>query len=128
MNDDELKSLTERIIGSAFKVLNALGAGFIEEVYHNALVHELTKSGLVARTKEAIQVFYDGVEVGKFIPDILVNEMVIIELKATKSHDDAFTAQCLNYLKATGKPLCLLLNFGNPQLDIKRYRGLRSVP
>src|SRR5580692_9044053 len=124
MNDDELNLLTERIIGSAFKVLNALGAGFVEEVYHNALVHELTKGGLAASTKGAIQVFYDGVEVGKFIPDILVNEMVIIELKATKNHDDAFTAPCLNYLKATGKPLCLLLNFGKPQLDIKRYRGL----
>jgi len=123
MNDDELNVLTERIIGSAFKVLNALGTGFIEEVYHNALVHELTKCGLVAKTKEAIRVFYDGVEVGKFIPDILVNEIVIIELKATKNHDDAFTAQCLNYLKATGKPICLLLNFGKPQLDIKRYRG-----
>ncbi len=66
MNDDDLNSLTERIIGSAFNVLNALGIGFIEEVYHNALVHELTKGGLVARTKEAIQVFYDGIEVGKF--------------------------------------------------------------
>ena len=125
MNDDELNALTERIIGSAFKVLNVLGARFAEEVYHNALVHELTKGGLVAKTKEAIQVFYDGIEVGKFIPDILVNDMVIIELKATKNHDDAFTAKCLNYLKATGKPLCLLLNFGKPQLDIKRYRGFR---
>jgi GxxExxY protein len=127
MNDDELNSLTERIIGSAFKVLNALGTGFVEEVYHNGLVHELTKGGLVAKTKEAIQVFYDGVEVGKFIPDILVKEMVTIELKATKGHDGAFTAQCLNYLKATGKPLCLLLNFGKPQLDIKRYRGVHFV-
>ena len=127
MNDDELNSLTERIIGSAFKVLNTLGTGFVEDVYHNALVHELRKGGLVATTKEAIKVFYDGIEVGKFIPDILVNDLVIIELKATKNHDDAFTAQCLNYLKATGKPLCLLLNFGKPQLDIKRYRGPRSM-
>lgn len=54
--------------------------------------------------------------------------MVIIELKGTKSHDDAFTAQCLNYLKTTGKPFCLLLNFAKPQLDVKRYRGLRLVP
>lgn len=128
MNDTELNLLTERIIGSAFKVLNTLGTGFVEDVYHTALVYELTKGGLVARTKAAIQVFYDGIEVGKFIPDILVNEMVIIELKATRNHDDAFTAQCLNYLKATGKPLCLLLNFGKPQLDIKRYRGMRVVP
>ena len=125
MTDTELNELTGRIIGCAFKVLNGLGIGFIEEVYHNALVHELTKAGLVARTKEPIKVFYDGVEVGKFIPDILVNSTIIIELKVTKSHEDAFTAECLNYLKATGKPLCLLLNFGKPQLDIKRYRGPR---
>ncbi len=127
MNDDDLNALTERIIGCAFKVLNVLGSGFVEEVYHRALIHELTKGGMVAATKQAIQVFYDGVEVGNFIPDILVNENVIIELKATKNHDDAFTSQCLNYLKATGKPLCLLLNFGKPQLDIKRYRGSRLV-
>ena len=125
MNDDDLNALTEQIIGGAFKVLNGLGTGFIEKVYQNALVHELTKRGLVASTKASIQVFYDGVPVGKFIPDILVNEMVIIELKATKNHDDAFTAQCLNYLKATGKPICLLLNFGKAHLDVKRYRGLK---
>ena len=128
MNEDALNAITEQIIGGAFNVLNALGAGFIEKVYQNALVHELTKRGLVANTKSSIQVFYDGVPVGEFIPDILVNEMVIIELKATKNHDDAFTAQCLNYLKATGKPVCLLLNFGKSELDVKRYRGLRSVP
>ena len=126
MNEVELNSLTERIIGGAFKVLNTLGVGFLEDVYHRALVHELTKCGLVAQAKAPIAVFYDGVQVGNFIPDILVNDIVIVELKATKSHDDVFTAQCLNYLKATGKPICLLLNFGKSQLDIKRYRCRQS--
>ena len=59
MNEDELKSTTERIIGCAFKVLNTLGTGFIEEVYHNALVHELTKNGLAVKSKQPIPVFYD---------------------------------------------------------------------
>lgn len=59
----------------------------------------------------------------KCIADILADNTVIIELKATKNHDDVFTAQCLNYLKATGKPICLLLNFGQPRIEIKRFRG-----
>jgi GxxExxY protein len=68
-------------------------------------------------------VFYDGVLVGEYFADILVNDSVIIELKAVKDHDDVFTARCVNYLKATGRTICLLLNFGKPRLDIKRYRG-----
>jgi GxxExxY protein len=61
--------------------------------------------------------------VGEFYADIVIVDTVILELKATRNHDAIFTAQCLNYLKATGKPICLLLNFGQPRLDIKRYRG-----
>ncbi len=123
MNDDELNQLTEKIIGSAFKVLNTLGVGFLEHVYENALVHELNQMGILAEPQQSVEVYYDGIVVGEFFPDILVNKTVIIEVKATKNHDEAFTAQCLNYLKATGKPVCLLLNFGKPKLDIKRYRG-----
>jgi GxxExxY protein len=123
MTEQELNGLTERIIGCAFKVSNTLGCGFLEKVYENALVHELRKSGLNVEAQHPINVLYDGVVVGEFFADILVVDMVILELKATKDHDDVFTAQCLNYLKATGKPICLLLNFGKPRLDIKRYRG-----
>jgi GxxExxY protein len=123
VNDETLNALTERIIGAAFKVLNTLGCGFLEKVYENALVHELRKQGLTAQPQQPINVFYDGVLVGEFFADILVENTVLVELKATTAHDDVFTAQCLNYLKATGKPLCLLLNFGKPRLDIKRYRG-----
>ena len=123
MNDDELNQLTEKIIGSAFKVLNTLGVGFLEHVYEKALVHELNQLGILAEPQQSVEVFYDGIVVGEFFPDILVNKTVIIEVKATKNHDEAFTAQCLNYLKATGKPVCLLLNYGKPKLDIKRYRG-----
>lgn len=123
MNESELNALTERIIGCAFKVANTLGVGFLEKVYENALVHELRKNGLVAEPQKPISVIYDGVVVGEYFADILVNDTVILELKSVKALDEAFTAQCLNYLKATGKPICLLLNFGKPRLEIKRYRG-----
>jgi len=123
MNDQELNALTERIIGCAFNVSNTLGVGFLEKVYENALVHELRESGLIAEPQKPINIYYDGVLVGDYFADILVNDTVIIELKAVKDHDDAFTAQCLNYLKATGKPICMLLNIGKPRLDINRFRG-----
>ena len=123
MNEAQLNQLTEKIIGCAFKVSNRLGIGFLEKVYENALVYELRKNGLVAEPQRPIKVYYDGVIVGEYFADILANDTVIIELKATRNHDNAFTAQCLNYLRATEKPLCLLLNFGQSRLDVKRYRG-----
>jgi GxxExxY protein len=123
MTEQELNTLTERIIGCAFKVSNTLGCGFLEKVYENALVHELRKNGMSVEAQYPINVIYDDVVVGEFFADILVVDTVILELKATKEHDDNFTAQCLNYLTATRKPICLLLNFGKPRLDIKRYRG-----
>jgi GxxExxY protein len=123
VDEEQMNALTERIIGCAFKVSNGLGCGFLEKVYENALVHELRKSGLKAEPQHPISIFYDGVLVGEYFADILVENVVILELKATADHHDVFTAQCLNYLMATGKPLCLLLNFGKPRLEIKRYRG-----
>ena len=123
MIEAELNRLTEKIIGCAFKVANTLGCGFLEKVYENALVHELRKNGLTALAQHSINVFYDGVLVGEFFADILIVDTVIVELKATTEHHDVYTAQCLNYLKATEKPICLLLNFGKPRLEIHRYRG-----
>src|SRR5437016_2760456 len=122
MADDELNRLTERIIGCAFKVSNALGCGFLEKVYENALMHELRKSGLRAVAQQQIKIYYDGVLVGDYFADIVVEDVIILELKATAEHHDLFTAQALNYLKATGKELCLLINFGKPRVDVKRYR------
>ena len=112
MTEEQINVLTERIIGCAFKVSNTLGCGFLEKVYENALVHELRKQGLKAEAQKPISVYYDGVLVGEFFADILVEDTVILELKATIDHHAVFVAQCLNYLKATGKSLCLLLNFG----------------
>jgi GxxExxY protein len=127
VSEQELNALTERIIGCAFKVSNALGCGFLEKVYENALVYELRKSGMRVYAQQPINVVYDGVVVGEYYADILVADAVFLELKAAKEHDDVFTAQCLNYLKATGKPICLLLNFGKPRLDVKRYRFTQST-
>jgi GxxExxY protein len=122
MSEEELHTLTERIIGCAFKVSNTLGCGFLEKVYENAMVIELRKIGLKAEPQQRVDVLYDGQVVGEFFTDILVADTVILELKATSEHHEVFTAQCLNYLKATSKPLCLLLNFGKPKVDIKRFR------
>ena|SRR5271166_64023 len=122
MNTDDggLVRISERIIGCAFTVANTLGAGFVEKVYENALAHELRKSGLVVEQQRSVTVKYDGVTVGEYAADILVDDSVIVELKAVRGLDDIHRAQCLNYLKATGLRLCLLINFGNPRLEVKR--------
>ena len=122
MTDDELNTITEKVIGCAYRVSNELGCGFLESVYKAALVHELRMAGLRAETRQRVSVVYDGVIVGEFEPDVLVEGAVILELKAVKDHHDVFTAQCLNYLKATGLPICLLLNFGKPRVEVKRFR------
>jgi GxxExxY protein len=122
MNTDRtnLNGLTERIIGCAFTVANAMKCGFSEKVYENSLVHELTKNGLVVQQQFGITVYYDGVVVGTYNGDLLVEGAVLVELKVAKALDPAHTVQCLNYLAATSLPLCLLLNFGRPRLEIKR--------
>ncbi|MGZ0171403.1 MAG: GxxExxY protein [Planctomycetales bacterium] len=120
MGLDHISPLTEKIIGCAFKVSNTLGPGFLEKVYENALAHELRKAGLEFRQQYPVSVIYDGAVVGEFLADLLVNEQVVVELKAAKNLDDAHLAQCLNYLKATGLPLCLLINCDTPRVQVKR--------
>lgn len=116
----ELEQVTQRIIGCAFKVSNGLGCGFLEKVYERALVHELKKVGLRAESQYSIAVHYDGIVVGEFLADILVEKCVLVELKAVKSLENQHLAQCLNYLRATNLSLCLLMNFGNPRVEVKR--------
>jgi GxxExxY protein len=113
--------LSERIIGCAFRVINTLGTGFLEKVYENALAHELRKAGLTVTQQQGIVIHYDGVVVGQYAVDLLVEATVMVELKAVKVLDGAHGAQCINYLKATGLPLCLLLNFGKSRIEIKRF-------
>jgi GxxExxY protein len=111
--------LTERIIGCAFKVANVLGHGFLEKVYENALVHELRKAGLDVAQQHGLEVHYDGILVGEFQVDLLVEGHVLVELKAVAGLQDTHVAQSLNYLKASGKPICLLFNFGR-SLQVRR--------
>ncbi|MFZ4857077.1 MAG: GxxExxY protein [Desulfuromonadaceae bacterium] len=124
MNSDEIREnldkITEVIIGCAYTVMSVLGSGFLEKVYENALVHEIVKSGLMALQQHSIKVHYDGIEIGDFVADLLVENQVLVELKAVKAIDDIHRAQCMNYLKATGHSVCLLINFGSPKLEVKR--------
>jgi len=101
-------------------VSNTLGIGFLEKVYENALVHELRKAELSIAQQAAISVRYDGVVVGEYAADIVVNDSVILELKVVSALTDIHRAQCLNYLRATGLRLCLLINFGKPRPEIRR--------
>ncbi len=118
---DKLNEVTKRIIGCAYAVSNALGAGFLEKVYENAMAHELRKAGLRAQQQQPIQVVYDGTVVGDYLADIVVEDLVIVELKAVKAFDEVHFAQCINYLNATGMKICLLINFGQSRIEIKRF-------
>jgi GxxExxY protein len=112
--------ISERIIGCAFRVLNTLGSGFLEKVYENALAHELRETGLYVSQQHAITVRCDGVRVGEYAADLLPEGIIVVELKAVKALDRVHAAQSINYLKATGLRVGLLLNFGKPRLEIQR--------
>ena len=122
INADErrLNALSEEIIGAAFEVSNVLGVGFLEKVYENALNIELNLRGLKTLQQAPLKVFYKEELVGDYIADILVENEIIIEVKAIKELDVIHTAQCLNYLRITGLKLCLLFNFSKPKVEIKR--------
>ena len=124
MNADErrlkINDVTDKIIGCAYQVGNTLGCGFLEKVYENALAIELRKAGLEVAQQHDIQVHYGKDIVGEYAADLLVNREIIVELKTMKALDDVHTAQCLNYLKATGLSVCLLINFGRPKVEVKR--------
>src|ERR1044072_7616695 len=110
MNTDRvvLNRLSEKIIGCAFVVSNTLGVGFLEKVYENALAHELRKIGLQVEQQRPVDVDYDGVVVGVYVADLIVEGCVPIELKAAKGLEQAHRAQCLNHLRATGYKVGLL--------------------
>ena len=116
----EAQDLTERIIGCAMKVHSTLGPGFLESVYQRALAYELGKAGLRVEQQKPITVTYDGVVVGDFSADMLVEHDVMLELKANQSLAPANEVQLVNYLTATGIELGLLLNFGADRLEFKR--------
>ena len=119
-SQDDLNGLTEMVIGCAFEVQNELGCGFLEKVYENALAHACRRAGLKVEQQKPIKVVYDRVIVGDYIADIIIDGKILIELKAVQAITDIHKAQCLNYLKATGIPVCLLLNFAKPRVEVKR--------
>ena len=123
MNDQERREmdrLSEKVIGCAYTVSNTLGSGFLEKVYENAFAHELRQAGLRIDQQHGIIVHYDGEVVGEYAADLLVEDVILVELKALRSLDSVHLAQCLNYLKVTGLWLCLLLNFGKPRVEVRR--------
>ena len=108
------------VIGCAIRVSDGLGCGFLERIYETALRHELGKAGLHAQSQVAFVVRYDGIVVGEYRADLVVERRIVVEVKATKAIDTAHEAQLLNYLKASGLPVGLILNFGTPHLGIRR--------
>jgi len=120
LSQDQINEVTERVIGCAYTVSNSLGSGYLEKVYENALAHELRKGPFAVEQQFRVDVAYDGVVVGEYVADLLVASTVLVELKATKELNSVNEAQCMNYLKATGLTVCLLLNFGAPKVGVKR--------
>lgn len=106
------EDITDKIICAFYNVYNALGHGFLEKVYENALAIELEKMELSVVQQESVNVYYDGIQVGVYFADVVVNGLVILELKSVEALRNEHFAQLTNYLKATDKEVGLLLNFG----------------
>jgi len=114
------EEITHKIIGAAFNVYKELCYGFLEKVYENSLLIELRLKGLKAENQQPIRIFYKGETVGDYIADILVEEKVIVELKAEKEYNPKHEAQLINYLRATKLKVGLLINFGSNKCKPKR--------
>lgn len=106
------EEITNKTICAFYNVYNSLGHGFLEKVYENALAIELKKLGLLVRQQESVKVYYDGMEVGDYFADIIVNDLVMLELKSAECLRNEHFCQLTNYLKATDKEVGLLFNFG----------------
>ena len=112
---------THIIIGAAMEVHKTLGAGFLESVYEESLAYEFELQNILFEKQKSIEVFYKNKKVKQFVCDFIVDAKIIIEIKAIKKITDIETAQVLNYLKATGLKVGLLLNFGSNSLECKRF-------
>lgn len=122
---NNIDPLTELVIGCAFDVGNALGYGFLEKVNENALFVSLTRMGLKVEQQKPIKVRFQGVVVGDYYPDLIVEDLLIVEVKCASGIDDAHVAQCVNYLSATGMKWCLIINFG-PKVEFRRLGNTRT--
>lgn len=114
------EELTAKILEASFEVINELGSGFLESVYHKALLIALHQKGIEARSEIPLAITFRGQNVGNFYADILVEDKVIVELKAVTALLPEHQAQLINYLKATGVEVGLLINFGRPKLEYRR--------
>ena len=112
--------MTECVLGAIFEVSNTLGAGFLEKVYERALLKELRLRGIRAATQVSLSVMYKGQSVGDYFADLVVEDVLVIELKCVERFTNEHFAQCLNYLRASGRMVCLLVNFQKPKVEWKR--------
>jgi len=117
------EEMTKKILGICFDVLNELGSGFLESVYKKALLLALKQAGVRAQGEVQVEVAFRGENVGIFFADIVVEDKVLLEIKAVRALAPEHQAQVINYLKATGLEVGLLLNFGRPKLEYKRLHG-----
>ena len=122
------EEITGKIIGCAMKVHRTLGCGFLESVYQNALAYELKKARLEVQCEVPIKVFYEGVDVGEFYADLLVEKQVIVENKAVEQLCPAHEVQLVNYLTATEFDVGLLINFGSSSLQYKKKFRVHRAP
>ncbi len=120
MGEIVYKELSYQIMAAVFEVYNTLGFGFLEKVYERALLKELCLRGIPVEAQKEIKVFYKGEEVGTYFADLVVNNEILLELKAVESLSNLHKAQVLNYLKATGFKLGLLINFGRERVQYER--------
>lgn len=116
----EYEELTYKTRGAFFEVYNILGPGFKELIYHNALKEEFDRSGIKFEEKKRIQISYKGKKVGIYEPDFIIDDKVIVELKAVPERSDIFEKQLYSYLKGTKYRVGFLVNFGMDRLEIKR--------
>ena len=123
VSEYKYKEITKEIIDAAHTVHNELGYGFLEKVYRNALVIELKKRDFLVEPEKSMNVKYDNQLVGEYFADIVVDNKVIVEVKATDKHNTVFEAQLLNYLKAAGLQVGLIVNFG-ASVHVKRMGGI----
>ena len=123
MNADKrelINDLQERVLGAVFEVANTLGSGFLEKVYERALLRELKLRGILAVSQAPFSVVYKEQCVGEYLADILVDNVLLVELKCVDRLSNEHMAQCLNYLRVSGITLCLLVNFQKPTVEWKR--------
>ncbi len=120
-NEIIYKDLSYKITGLALEVHNELGCGFLEKVYENAMMMLLESEGIPAKQQATVNVYFHERVVGQYFADILVDNKIILELKTVDVITNVHTAQVLNYLRATGIKLGIILNFANPKFTFKRF-------